>query len=106
MGIRARSVDADQPDRPNGGQDRLAVYAAQRGTAGALTIMVINKTGGALTAPLDVVGFTAAGPVQVWRYDASDLGAIGRESDAALGGGAVTLTYPARSITLLVLPPG
>ena len=65
--------------------------------------MVINKTASDLDAPLSVAGFKAAGPVRVWRYSGADLGSIDRRPDAALAGGAVTLTYPARSITLLVL---
>jgi hypothetical protein len=104
VSVRARSVDPDQPGRPNGGQDRLAVYAAERTKDGALTVMVINKTGTDLEAPLSVAGFAAAGPVRTWRYSGADLGAIDRRPDATLTGGAVTLTFPARSITLLVLP--
>lgn len=102
--VRARSVDAAQPGRPNGGQDRLAIYAAQRTKDGALTLVVINKTGTDLDAPLAVTGFDAAGPVRIWRYSGANLGAIAREADGTMTGGAVTLAYPARSISLLVLP--
>ncbi|MFN8620079.1 MAG: glycoside hydrolase family 44 protein [Chloroflexota bacterium] len=102
--VRARSVDAGQPDRPNGGQDRLAAYAAVRRSDGALTVMVINKTATDLASELSIAGFTPAATAHVWRYSNADLGAIDHAPDADVTGGAVTLTYPARSITLLVVP--
>ena len=89
----------------SGDQSKLAVYGAQRGAKGSLTTVVINKTGSARTSRLAVSGFAARGDVQVWRYAPADLAHIVRGSDAHLTGGAVTLTYPANSITMLVLPP-
>jgi hypothetical protein len=41
----------------------------------------------------------------VWRYSGSDLRHIVRKADASVRSGSVTLSYPARSITLLVLKP-
>ena len=102
--MQATSFDASQPNRPNGGQDRLSVYAAVRSSDGALTVMVINKTGSALTSPLSVSGFASNGSAQVWRYAAPDTGRIVRAANASVSGGSLTATYPANSITLLVLP--
>ncbi len=92
-----RSVSADQ--------SKLAVYGAQRGAGGSLTVVVINKTGAALTSPLSVAGFAARGDVQAWLYSGADLSAIVRMPDAALASGSVSLTYPANSMAMLVLPP-
>lgn len=102
--VRATSFDPTQRSRPNGGQDDLAVYAAQRSDK-TLTVMVINKTGSSLRSPLTLRGDAYRGVAQVWRYSASDLRHIIRKADATVRGGSITLTYPARSITLLVLVP-
>src|SRR4051794_485488 len=85
--VQAQSYDAAQPRRPNGGQDRLSVYAALRPSDGALTVMVINKTGSALTSPLSINGFASNGSAQVWRYAAPETGQIVRAADAPLSGG-------------------
>ncbi|MDX2139444.1 MAG: glycoside hydrolase family 44 protein [Chloroflexota bacterium] len=92
--VRAQSDD----------QAQLAVYAATRAD-GVLTIMVINKTGAPLTSPLTISSFNST-TAQVYRYADSDWTRITREPDATISGGAVSLTYPANSITLLVVAPG
>jgi hypothetical protein len=85
-------------------QSKLAVYGAQRASDGALTMMVVNKTAGALTSPLKVTGFTGAASAQVYQYSAASLGSIKRLADTTVSAGTVTATYPANSITLLVIP--
>ena len=42
-------------------QDRLAIYAAEEAATGALTLVVINKTAGSLSAPLTLNHFTPTG---------------------------------------------
>ncbi len=101
--VRARSRSSPASSRPNGGQDRLAVYAAER-SDGTLTAVVINKTGSALRSPLTLAGGTFARHAKVWRYDGTDLRHVRRLTDASITGGVTRLTYPARSITLLVIP--
>lgn len=85
-------------------QDRLSVYAAQRSSDNALTVMVVNKTGGDLTSPLSVAGFDATGAAQRFTYGEANLGGIARGGDLQVVDGRVDATYPANSITLLVLP--
>ncbi|KOV85551.1 glycoside hydrolase family 44 protein [Nocardia sp. NRRL S-836] len=92
------SVSATSAD-----QGRLSVYAAQRSSDDALTVMVVNKTGEDLTSPLSVAGFDGTATAQRFTYGPADLSAIVR-SDVAVSGGRVDATYPANSITLLVLP--
>ncbi|MGV8040070.1 MAG: glycoside hydrolase family 44 protein [Thermoanaerobaculaceae bacterium] len=96
VSVRATSAD----------QAKLAAYAAQRSADGALTIMVVNKTAEALATTLTLSGVAPTGPVQVWRYGAARLDAIVREADLAAAGSAVSATFPAQSITLLVVPDG
>jgi hypothetical protein len=80
------------------------VYAAQRSADQALTVMVVNKTGDDLTAPLSLAGFDNAAAAQRFTYGPADLGAIVRGDDLPVAGGQVEATYPANSITLLVVP--
>ncbi len=94
------SVQASSAD-----QDRLAVYAALRNSDGAMTLVVVNKTGGSITSNLALSGFGAASSAKVFRYSAENLGAIVRTGDQAVSTSGFTATYPGSSITLLVLPP-
>ncbi len=88
-------------------QDKLAVYAAQRSGDKALTVIVVNKTTGDLTAPVSVTGGTApGGSAQVYRYGQDDVTAIKHLADQPLTDGGFTTTFPAYSITEYVLPAG
>jgi hypothetical protein len=91
-----RSTSADQ--------GQLAIYGAQRGSDGALTLVVINKTGASLQSPLSLAGFTPAAAAQVYRYSGADLSAIVRQPDMPVAASGFTATYPANSITLVVVP--
>jgi hypothetical protein len=93
------SVSASSAD-----QSQLAIYAAQRFDDGALTLMVINKTGGALTGDVALAGFTPAA-AEVYGYSDANLNAIVREVDQPVGGGGFSASFPANSITLVVIPP-
>lgn len=93
--VRATSTD----------QGTLAIYSAIRSSDGALTAMVVNKGTTAQTTTVALQGFTPRPAAQVWRYSAANLTAIVREADATVSGGNIAATFPASSITLLVLPP-
>ena len=47
---------------------------------------------------------TPASLAQVYRFSGSNLGAIARQPDLAVASNGVTATFPARSLTLLVIP--
>jgi len=87
-------------------QGRLAIYAAQRSSDGALTLMVINKTDQPLISTLTITNFHPALAVQTYRYSAANLGAIVRDPDQTLLLGNFVRTYPANSMTLFVVTPG
>jgi hypothetical protein len=93
------SVSATSSD-----QGRLAVYAAQRSSDRALTLTVINKTGDDLTSTLSITGFRCSGAAQRFTYAPSDLTSIVHGDDLAVHRGSATATFPANSITTLVLP--
>ncbi len=84
--------------------DTLAIYAAQRSDS-ALTILVLNKTTGDISDSISLANFTPAGTAQVWQYGQANLGAIVRQSsDLTVGGNSLNATFPAYSMTLLVIP--
>ncbi len=85
-------------------QSQLAVYAAQRSSDSALTLMIINKTGGALTGDVSIAGFTPAGAAQVFRYSAANLTAIVQQPNQPVSAGGFSASFPANSITLMVIP--
>lgn len=85
---------------------RLSIFGAHRGIDGALTLMVINKTGGDLSAPIAISHFAADTSAQVYRFSASNLAAIQHVGVQMVNPmGIPSITYPANSITLLVVAP-
>lgn len=88
----------------SGDHTKLSLYAAERDDH-HLTIMVINKDTSDLATTVTLSNYTPQAAAQVWRYSASNLNAIVREADAAISSGAIPdVTFPAQSITLLVVP--
>ena len=85
-------------------QSQLAHYAAQDGATGTLKLMMINKSGQALTSTVTLANFNAAASAQVYRYSAANLGAIVRDPDQPVSPTGFTATFPSASITLIVLP--
>jgi uncharacterized protein (TIGR03437 family) len=84
--------------------DVLSIFAAQRYDS-ALTVLVLNKTTGAITDSISLKGFTPAATAQVWQYSPSNLSAIVRQTpDLNVTGNSVSMTFPADSMTLLVIP--
>jgi hypothetical protein len=94
--IRAASAD----------QDKLAIYAARRIGDGALTLMMINKTGQALTSTVTLTNYQPGATAQVYRYSAVNLAAIVHEPNQVVSAGGFTSVFPANSITLIVIAPG
>ena len=92
-------------------QGKLSVYGALRTSDNMLTVVVLNKTYGDLTSTLTLANFTPAGNAKVYLYSSANLSAIVAQPDLTVtppaGGGtssSVTTTFPAQSITLLVVP--
>jgi hypothetical protein len=95
------------------GENQLAVYAAQRSTDHAITVIVINKTFGSLTSTINLGNFAAASGTnaQVYQYSSANLGAIVPQTAVSVtpptGSGTsstLSYTFPAQSITLFVVP--
>jgi hypothetical protein len=78
---------------------QLTIYAAKRSSDGKTTVIVFNKTYQDETSSLTLT--TTATTAKVFQYDVADLTKITSGSTAAVTSGAVTVTFPAQSITLL-----
>jgi hypothetical protein len=83
-----------------------------RSSDNALTIVVINKTYGDLTTTLSLANFTTASTTaQGYLYSNANLNAIAAQPTVTLTppvsgstASTITTTFPAQSITLLVVP--
>ena len=83
--------------------DNLSSFGATRSTDGALTVMVINKVlSGSTPVTVNLAHFSAAGSAQVWQLTSTN--AITQLASVPATT-SVSLTVPAQSITLLVIPP-
>ncbi|HLY66046.1 MAG TPA: glycoside hydrolase family 44 protein [Chloroflexota bacterium] len=94
------------------GQGQLSVYGARRSSDSVITVVVINKTYGALTSTLSLANVSAIGAsASAYQYSSANPTQIVKQASAAVtppasGSSTATLTYtfPAQSITLLVIP--
>jgi len=83
--------------------DNVAVFAAQRASDSALTVMVISKyLSGTTPVSIAVSNFSAGPTARV--YQLTSANAINHLADLTLSGSTLSFTAPAQSITLLVLP--
>lgn len=85
-------------------QGRVSVYASQRSSDGAVTILAINKSGGVQRTQIRIDNFNGAASAQVYQYSPSNLNAIVRAADQPLTGAAFIATLPADSMTLFIIP--
>jgi PKD repeat protein len=82
--------------------DNLSVFAAERSSDGALTVMVISKVlSGATPVAINLTNVSAAPGAQRWQLTSSN--AITRLADVGVSGGVLSTSVPAQSVTLLVI---
>jgi hypothetical protein len=94
MAVAATSFDGD----------RVASFAALDSDDGELHLMLINKQPDrAMTVQVELAGFTAAGPAELYRLDGDDPTTIAA-AEHATGPHWFDITVPAYSITHLVIP--
>jgi hypothetical protein len=90
-------------------QSKLSVYGALRSSDQAVTVVVINKTYGDLTATLSLQNFTSSSTTaEDFLYSNTDLTKIVPQNPVTVTPSGttsiITTTFPAQSITLLVVP--
>jgi hypothetical protein len=82
-------------------QGKLSVYGALRSSDGAVTVIVLNKSFGDLQSLLTVAN--AGSVAKRFVYSSADLSKILAQPAVRLSGGTATVTFPAASVTLLVV---
>ncbi|HTA90076.1 MAG TPA: glycoside hydrolase family 44 protein [Polyangiaceae bacterium] len=84
---------------------QLHVYAAQRTSDGAVTIVVVNKTAADITSALALSNHEPSASAHVFLFSSAQPKSVVAQPDLAISDpGNVVLTYPASSATLLVVP--
>jgi hypothetical protein len=83
-------------------QDQVAVYAAKRADH-MLTIVLINKTTGALQTPLAMTHPAPSGSAQMFSYSGGDLTAIHQLAAVPFKHGKASVAVPGMSMNILVL---
>lgn len=91
---------------PTPDPDKLGFYAAQRTADNKLTVMLVNKGTGDQDVQVKLANFAAGSMPEVWQL----TGATSRiqslpSNAAALISNQLSLTLPAQSVTLAIIPP-
>src|SRR5271163_1038471 len=86
-------------------QGSLSIYAAQRSSDNAVTILVINKTTGALSSSIALSNLTQPATAQVYTYTSANLASIAHPADAAITSGSLSYTFPGYSAVMFVVQP-
>jgi hypothetical protein len=84
-------------------ESKLAIFAAQRTSDSALTIIVVNETAAAIQSTLTLSNFTPTSTADVYTYSSANLSQIVSGSNVALSSNAISYNYPAYSATLFVV---
>jgi Glycoside hydrolase family 44/Bacterial Ig-like domain (group 3) len=86
-------------------QGSLSIYAAQRSSDNAVTILVINKTTGALSSSIAISNLNLPPTAQIYTYTQANLTSIAHPSDVAITGGSLSYTFPGYSAVMFVVQP-
>jgi Bacterial Ig-like domain (group 3) len=86
-------------------QGQLSVYGALRSSDGALTVVAINKTTGAIQTSLSLANFSANSSAAVFTYSNANLAQIIPGSPVSVASNSVNYTFPAYSATVFVFTP-
>lgn len=107
MGLTSLSTLASGAD----GESYLSVYGAQRTSDKAITVMVLNKGQADQMATLSLLNTNASGNAASYQFLSTNLKAIVPGPAVAITAPAagsttstISTTFPAQSITLLVIP--
>jgi hypothetical protein len=86
-------------------KSKLHVYAAQRAADGAVTLVVVNKSGADITSALALSNHELKGKAQLYLFSQAKPTSVAAQPDVALSdAGNIVVTYPAQSASLLVIP--
>jgi hypothetical protein len=82
----------------------VSVFAATDDAVSKVTVVLINKNTTVANTQMALAGFTAGATAHSYRYVAQTGALLTKGADLAVTGGGVTLSLPAHSMTLLVIP--
>jgi hypothetical protein len=86
-------------------QAQLSVYGALRTADQMVTVVVINKTYGALTSTLTLANVAPNGTASVFQFSSANLAQIVPQPNLTVSAtSTLTTTFPAQSITMIVVP--
>jgi hypothetical protein len=83
----------------------LSIYAAQRSSDNAVTILAINKTTGALSSAIALANLNLPSTAQVYTYTQATLTSIVHAPDVAITSGSISYNFPSYSAILFVIQP-
>src|ERR1700677_3408722 len=86
-------------------QGQLSVYGALRSSDGALTVVAINKTTGAIQTTLTLPNFSANSSAAVFTYSNANLTQIVAGTPVHVASNTVSYNFPAYSATVFVFTP-
>jgi hypothetical protein len=86
-------------------QGTLSIYAAQRSTDNAVTILVINKTTAAIASAISFANLNLPSAAQVYTYSGANLAAIVHAADAPITNSSVSYSFPGYSAVMFVIQP-
>jgi hypothetical protein len=95
MSIRAVSSD----------EGSLSLYAAQRTSDNAVTILAINKTTASIRSAIALVNLSLPSAAQVYVYSAANLTSIVQSANAAIAAGTLAYTFPSYTAVMFVVQP-
>jgi Glycoside hydrolase family 44 len=81
----------------------LSIYAAERSTDRALTIVVINKTTAEIQTNVKLSHYTPVGAAEVYRYSGANLKQITAQGVTPIVAGEISYNFPAYSATVFVV---
>jgi hypothetical protein len=86
-------------------QGSLSLYAAQRTSDNAVTILAINKATASITSAIALANVSLPSSAQVYIYSAANLKSIVHSTDASITAGILTYTFPSYSAVMFVVQP-
>jgi hypothetical protein len=86
-------------------QAALSIYAAQRSTDNAVTVLVINKTTAAITSAIAFTKLSLPTSAEVYTYSAADLASIEHATSAPIKNSSLSYSFPGYSAVMFVIKP-
>jgi hypothetical protein len=85
-------------------QSRLSIYGSERTADHALTFLIINKSHDDLSSKISLAHFNPPASAKVFRYSSANLSGLVPQPDQPLSSTGFSITFPAQSVTLFIVP--